>query len=140
MRIIAIDYGDVRTGVTISDPTGLLAGHTTVVQSRREGVVAEELVHFAKEHSVDELVMDSPRNMDDTGRPRAGLCRTFAARLGEVCGLKPVLWGERRTAVGAHGILRTSDKRVKQHRETVNTVTATLILEGYLTRKREETT
>ena len=43
MRIMAIDYGDARTGVAISDPTGLLAGYTTVIQSRKEGVVAEEL-------------------------------------------------------------------------------------------------
>lgn len=37
MRIMAIDYGDARTGVAISDPTGLLAGYTTVIQSRKEG-------------------------------------------------------------------------------------------------------
>ena len=46
MRIMAIDYGDARTGVAISDPTGLLAGYTTVIQSRKEGVVAEELARL----------------------------------------------------------------------------------------------
>ena len=82
MRIMAIDYGDARTGVAISDPTGLLAGYTTVIQSRKEGVVAEELARLAKEHSVDELVMGFPRNMDGTEGPRAELYRAFAARLG----------------------------------------------------------
>ena len=86
MRIMAIDYGDARTGVAISDPTGLLAGYTTVIQSRKEGVVAEELARLAKEHSVDELVMGFPRNMDGTEGPRAELYRAFAARLEEVCG------------------------------------------------------
>ena len=81
MRIMAIDYGDARTGVAISDPTGLLAGYTTVIQSRKEGVVAEELARLAKEHSVDELVMGFPRNMDGTEGPRAELYRAFAARL-----------------------------------------------------------
>ena len=80
MRIMAIDYGDARTGVAISDPTGLLAGYTTVIQSRKEGVVAEELARLAKEHSVDELVMGFPRNMDGTEGPRAELYRAFAAR------------------------------------------------------------
>ena len=77
MRIMAIDYGDARTGVAISDPTGLLAGYTTVIQSRKEGVVAEELARLAKEHSVDELVMGFPRNMDGRppGRALPGLCR-----------------------------------------------------------------
>ena len=106
MRIMAIDYGDARTGVAISDPTGLLAGYTTVIQSRKEGVVAEELARLAKEHSVDELVMGFPRNMDGTEGPRAELYRAFAARLEEVCGLKPVLWDERRTSVLHHGCRR----------------------------------
>ena len=123
MRIMAIDYGDARTGVAISDPTGLLAGYTTVIQSRKEGVV-------------DELVMGFPRNMDGTEGPRAELYRAFAARLEEVCGLKPVLWDERRTTVEAHGILHASGKRMKQHKKTVDAVAATLILEGYLTFRR----
>ena len=129
MRIMAIDYGDARTGVAISDPTGLLAGYTTVIQSRKEGVVAEELARLAKEHSVDELVMGFPRNMDGTEGPRAELYRAFAARLEEVC-------GERRTTVEAHGILHASGKRMKQHKKTVDAVAATLILEGYLTFRR----
>ena len=37
MRIMAIDYGDAHTGIAISDPTGLLAGFTTVINSRRQG-------------------------------------------------------------------------------------------------------
>jgi putative Holliday junction resolvase len=136
LRIMAIDYGDARTGVAISDPTGLLAGYTTVIQSRKVGVVAEELARLAKEHSVDELVMGFPRNMDGTEGPRAELYRAFAARLEEVCGLKPVLWDERRTTVEAHGILHASGKRMKQHKKTVDAVAATLILEGYLTFRR----
>ena len=46
MRIMAIDYGDARTGVAFSDPTGLLAGQTFLVKSRKEDVVLEELVRL----------------------------------------------------------------------------------------------
>ena len=137
---MAIDYGDARTGIAISDPTGLLAGYTTVIHSRKSEVVAEEIARLVKEHGVEELVMGFPRNMDGTEGPRAELYRAFAARLEEVCGLKPVLWDERRTTVEAHGILHASGKRMKQHKETVDAVAAALILEGYLTRKKEETT
>ena len=52
MRIMAIDYGDARTGVAISDPTGLLAGYTAVIQSRRPGQAAEEIARLAREHGV----------------------------------------------------------------------------------------
>ena len=71
MRIMAIDYGDARTGIAISDPTGLLAGYTTVIHSRKSEVVAEEIARLVKEHGVEELVMGFPRNMDGTEGPRA---------------------------------------------------------------------
>lgn len=136
MRIMAIDYGDARTGVAISDPTGLLAGYTTVIQSRKEGVVAEELARLAKEHSVDELVMGFPRNMDGTEGPRAELCRAFARQVEEAAGMPVRLWDERRTTVEAHAILSAAGKKTKQHKKNVDAVAATLILEGYLTYRR----
>lgn len=136
MRIMAIDYGDARTGVAISDPTGLLAGYTTVIHSRKADVVAEELARLVKEHQVDELVMGFPRNMDGTEGPRAELYKAFGAQVEETCGLKPVLWDERRTTVEAHNILHASGKKMKNHKKTVDAVAATLILEGYLTFKR----
>lgn len=136
MRIMAIDYGDARTGVAISDPTGLLAGYTTVIHSRRPETVAEEIAKLVQEHGVEELVMGFPRNMDGTEGPRAELYRAFAGQLETTCGLKPVLWDERRTTVEAHNILYASGKRMKNHKKTVDAVAATLILEGYLTYKR----
>ena len=138
MRIMAIDYGDARTGIAISDPTGLLAGYTTVIHSRKSEVVAEEIARLVKEHGVEELVMGFPRNMDGTEGPRAELYRAFAQQVGQVTGLTPVLWDERRTTVEAHNILHASGKRMKQHKKTVDAVAATLILEGYLTRRRTQ--
>lgn len=136
MRIMAIDYGDARTGVAISDPTGLLAGFTTVIHSRKPEAVAAELARLVREHRVEELVMGFPRNMDGTEGPRAELYRAFAGQVEAACGLKPVLWDERRTTVEAHSILHASGKRMKTHKKTVDAVAATLILEGYLTFRR----
>ena len=136
MRIMAIDYGDARTGVAISDATGLLAGFTTVIHSRKSDVVIEELNRLIAAHGVEELVMGFPRNMDGTEGPRADLYREFAARLEEACGMTVNLWDERRTTIEAHQILHAGGKKMKQHRNTVDAVAATLILEGYLTRKR----
>ena len=136
LRIMAIDYGDARTGVAISDPTGLLAGFTTVIHSRKPEAVAAELARLVREHRVEELVMGFPRNMDGTEGPRAELYRAFAGQVEAACGLKPVLWDERRTTVEAHSILHASGKRMKNHKKTVDAVAATLILEGYLTLKR----
>ena len=136
MRIMAIDYGDARTGIAISDPTGLLAGYTTVIHSRKSEVVAEEIARLVKEHGVEELVMGFPRNMDGTEGPRAELYRTFAAKVEEATGIKPVLWDERRTTVDAHRILFEAGKNAKKRKKTVDAVAASLILEGYLDFKR----
>lgn len=138
MRILAIDYGDARTGVAISDPTGMLAGFTTVIQSRKADFVASEIAWLAKEHSAEELVMGFPRNMDGTEGPRADLYRAFAKQVEEAAGMPVILWDERRTTIEAHNILHESGKRMKRHKENVDAVAASLILEGYLTKKRLE--
>lgn len=136
MRVMAIDYGDARTGVAISDPTGTLAGSTTVLPGRNRQSLLEALAALASEHQVETLVLGLPRNMDGTEGPRAALCREFAAELEQATGLTPVLWDERRSTIEAHQILHAGGKREKQHKKTVDAVAASLILEGYLTRVR----
>ena len=136
MRVMAVDYGDARTGVAISDPTGLLAGFTTVIQSHNSDFVAREIAKLVQTHGVEELIMGFPRNMDGTEGPRAALYRAFAAQLEEITGLPVTLWDERRTTIEAHAILHDSGKKMKQHKKNVDAVAAALILEGYLVRKR----
>ena len=53
MRIMAIDYGDARTGVALSDPTGFLAGQTFLIKSRKEDVVLEELAALAQKQGAE---------------------------------------------------------------------------------------
>ena len=136
MRIMAIDYGDARTGVALSDITGLLAGQTFLVKSRKEDVVLEELTALAKQQGADELVLGYPKNMDGTLGPRAEKCAAFGERLKEATGLPVILWDERRTTVDAHRILFESGKNAKKRKKTVDAVAASLILEGYLDFKR----
>ena len=133
MRIMAIDYGDAHTGIAISDPTGLLAGFTTVINSRRQEVVVEQVAALAKEHGAEELVLGHPRNMDGTLGPRAEKAEALAEILRETTGLPVVLWDERRTTIDAHQILMGTGKNAKKRKKTVDAVAAALILEGYLT-------
>ena len=133
MRVMAIDSGDARPGVAISDAAGLLAGYTTVIQSRDPDRAAEEIAKLARERQADELVMGFPRNMDGTEGPRAELYRAFAALVEESAGMPVRLWDERRTTIEAHQILHASGKKMKAHKKNVDAVAASLILEGYLT-------
>ena len=136
MRIMAIDYGDAHTGIAISDPTGFLAGFTTVITAYRPEVVAEQVAVLAKEHGVEELVLGHPKNMDGTRGPRAEKAEAMAEPLKEATGLPVVLWDERRTTIDAHQILMTGGKNAKKRKKVVDAVAASLILEGYLTFKK----
>lgn len=136
MRIMAIDYGDAHTGVAISDPTGFLAGFTTVINAYRPEAVAEQIAALAKEHGVEELVLGHPINMDGTRGPRAEKAQAMKTLLEETTSLPVVLWDERRTTIDAHQILMNSGKNAKKRKKVVDAVAATLILEGYLTYKK----
>lgn len=132
MRIMAIDYGDARTGIAISDALCMLTGFTTVIHAYTPDKVAAAIKDLIAQHQVTELVMGFPRNMDGTEGPRAALYKEFAAQLEQVTGMKPVMWDERRTTVDAHRILSQNNVRGKKRKNTVDAVAASLILEGYL--------
>ena len=132
MRIMAIDYGDQRTGLAVSDLLGMLCGEAWTVAEWNPERLAEQIGQEAKSREVGTLVLGLPRNMDGSEGPRAEKCRRFKALLEEVCGLPVVLWDERRSSIEAHAILHAAGKKEKKHRKTVDAVAASLILEGYL--------
>ena len=137
MRIMAIDYGDAHTGIAISDPTGLLAGFTTTIDAYTPEKVAAGVKALIAQHGVEELVLGCPKNMDGSEGPRAEKARAFASLLEAETGLKVVLWDERRTTIDAHHILYNAGKNAKKRKKVVDAVAASLILEGYLTRLRQ---
>lgn len=136
MRIMAIDYGEARTGIAISDPFGMLAGHTEVISSWRQEIVVERILGIIKEHGVEELVLGYPKNMDSTLGEKARVSEELAELLKERSGLPVTLWDERLTTVDAHRILRDNGRKTSKHRKNVDAVAATLILEGYLARRK----
>ena len=133
MRIMAIDYGDAHTGIAISDPTGFLAGFTTVIDAYRPDRVAEQVARLAQEHGAEKLVLGHPINMDGTRGPRSEKAQAMKQLLEEVTGLPVALWDERRTTIDAHQILFNSGKNARKRKKVVDAVAASLILEGYLT-------
>lgn len=132
MRIMAIDYGDARTGVAISDLTGTLAGEAFVIAEWNEQRAAEKIAQAARERGAERIVVGLPKNMDGTLGDRAEKCTQLARTLEELTGLPVTLWDERRTTVDAHRILHDNGRREKKHRKNVDAVAATLILEAYL--------
>lgn len=132
MRVMAVDYGDARTGIAMSDLLCSIVGSTTVLHSRNREKTIQGIAVLVQENGVGEIVVGLPRNMDGTEGVRAQLCREFAQCLEEATGITPVMWDERRTTVEAHQILSEHNYHGKKRKNTVDAVAASLILEGYL--------
>ena len=132
MKVMAIDLGDARTGIAVSDAMGWLTGFTTVIHSWDQEKTAQQIAALVRTRRPERLVMGFPKNMDGTEGPRAELYRAFSARLEDVTGMEVVLWDERRTTIEAHQILSGGGYHGKKRKNTVDAVAASLILEGYL--------
>ena len=138
MRIMAIDYGDAHTGVAVSDLTGLLAGFTTTIHTRKQEEVLDRLGALISEYGVTELVLGYPKNMDGTLGPRAEQAEAMARVLTERFSLPVKLWDERRTTIDAHNILLSAGQNAKKRKKAVDAVAAALILEGYLAYRKAQ--
>ena len=131
-RIMAIDLGDARTGLAVSDPLGLICGEAWTVEEWNMERLSRTVAEAAEERGVGLLVLGLPKNMDGTEGPRAEKSRAFRELLAQQTDLPVQFWDERRSSIEAHQILHANGKREKKHRRTVDAVAASLILEGYL--------
>ena len=132
MRVMAIDYGDTRTGVALSDLSGTLVGETFVIKSYSQERTVELVCEAILDKFPELLVVGYPKNMNGTIGPRAEKSAMFAEALREKTDVPVVLRDERLTTVDAHRILSDVGKRGKKRKETVDAVAASLILENYL--------
>lgn len=132
MRIMAIDYGDARIGLAVSDLTGLICGEAWTMQEWDRARAVKRICDEAAARDVGQLVLGLPKNMDGSEGERAALSRELAAELEAASGLPVTLWDERRSSIEAHAILHSVGKKERAHRRTVDAVAASLILEGYL--------
>ena len=132
MRILAIDYGDQRIGLALSDASAMLCGRAWTLQEWNLDRAVEQIAAAAKEHEAGLLVLGLPKNMDGTEGPRAEKSREVAKLLERASGLNVVLWDERRSSIEAHAILHANGRKEKKHRKNVDAVAASLILGGFL--------
>ncbi|MFR6024792.1 MAG: Holliday junction resolvase RuvX [Oscillospiraceae bacterium] len=129
---MALDYGDARTGVAISDLNGILCGETLVLNEWDAERLAQRVSALARERGCGLILLGLPLNMDGSEGPRAEKARQFAALLRALDVPEVLLRDERRTSVEAHAILRANGRREKRHRQNVDAVAAQLILETFL--------
>jgi putative Holliday junction resolvase len=138
MRIMALDVGNKRIGVALSDPTGTLASGVAVVAHRSREADAGAVAALARENEVAEIVVGLPLLLSGKAGEQARGAKRLGAELKRVSGLPVVYWDERMTTAAAHRLMYEAGIPGRRHAKRVDAAAAELILQSYLDwRKRE---
>jgi putative Holliday junction resolvase len=132
-RYLALDIGNRRIGVAVSDELGLTAQPVLTLErrhNRREDL--RSLARLARRFAVAGIVVGNPLHLSGELSPQAVKTQAFAAELGELTGLPIHLWDERLTSRQAHLILYEAGHARQEHRRVVDQVAATLILQSFM--------
>ena len=131
-RVLGVDYGDVRTGIAISDDSRFLSSGIATLRENGMVKTAERVAKEAAERGAVLIVCGLPRKMDGSEGPRSEVIRAFVSYLTEYTDIPIELWDERLSTVEAHRILSASNVGGRKRKAVVDTLAAEIILQSYL--------
>ena len=133
MKILAVDYGDSRTGLAVCDPGEILATPIKPqIEEKAMAKVAAKICEAAQANRAELIVVGLPRNMDGTEGARAQKSRKLGDLVAKMSGLHVRMWDERQTTITAAGFLSESGTFGKKRKAILDSVSASVILENYL--------
>lgn len=134
---MSVDYGDRRTGIALSDIRGILASPLTVIKESYQPKLAKEIVSLAVDNDVKTVVIGLPRNMDGSYGYRCDECKSLGEAISNInAKLNICFEDERLTTVMAHNVLSENNVRGKKRKDTVDAVSAVMILQSYLDKNK----
>lgn len=134
---MSVDYGDRRTGIALSDIRGILASPLTVIKESYQPKLAKEIVSLAVDNDVKTVVIGLPRNMDGSYGYRCDECKSLGEAISNInAELNICFEDERLTTVMAHNVLSENNVRGKKRKDTVDAVSAVMILQTYLDKNK----
>ncbi len=136
MVILAVDLGKARTGLAVCDKEEMLSSPLTQINEYNRENLIEKISRIADERKAELIVVGLPKNMDGSEGESAQNAREFASELNKATGIDVDMQDERGTTITAHNYLNTTNTRGKKRKSVVDTLSATIILEDYL-RKRK---
>lgn len=139
MKIMAVDYGDVRTGLAMCDRTEFLASPLGVITEKSLAKTVEKIVYAVREYEAAMIVVGLPLNMDGTEGARAEKCRRVATMISNILPDIPVeMWDERSTTKSAMAYMNETDTRGKKRKEQLDEAAAAIILDSYLSYRHNQ--
>lgn len=143
MRIMGLDFGSKTVGVAISDSLLVTAQGIEIIRRREENKLRRTLARIEElivEYEVSEIVLGLPKHMNGTEGVRVELTNEFKEKLERRTGLPVTLWDERLTTVAADKAMMEAGVRRENRGNYVDMIAASLILQGYLDRRKNEAT
>ena len=131
-RYLGVDYGDVRTGLAVSDISGFLAGAIGQISPGGMKNTAVAVAAEAARQGAVLIVVGLPKNMDGSEGFRAEAVRAFAALLAEYTDIPYVFYDERLPTACAHQFLNLTETGGKKRKAVIDTLSAQIILQNYL--------
>ena len=131
-RIMGLDVGDKRIGISLSDLLMLTAQGKETYQRRELQADLDYLAQTAKENNVVKFVCGLPKNMNGTLGEQAEKTQEFADALSEHTGIPVEFFDERLTSASAHKTLLEADMSRKKRKQVVDKLAAVYILQGYM--------
>lgn len=139
-RVIALDVGDVRIGIAMSDPTGTIAQPLEVYRRVGWGPDSRYVKALCDRYGASRVLLGLPLNMDGSLGPQAQKAQAFGQVL-EKLGLHVLYQDERMTTVTAERVLIGGNVRREDRKLYVDKLAAAVILEQWLAsqgRQKEE--
>ena len=137
MKIMAIDYGNTRTGIAFCDVKDILASPHSVIKETYQPKLIDKLLEIINNEKPELIVIGLPRNMDGSHGFRCDECKALGEELRKTCSIPIDYQDERLTTVLAHNALSENNVRGKKRKETVDAVSAVMILQNYIDSKRK---
>ena len=131
-KVMGLDYGEVRIGISFSDMTRLIASPFETFTRKNLDYDLAYLSNLIKEKGVKKVVFGLPLNMDGSEGERVQATREFAKQLVERSGIAVDFMDERLTSVSAENILVQANVRRDKRKKVIDKLAATIILQEYL--------
>ncbi len=137
-KYLSVDYGDKRTGLAECDLSGQLASGITTISEGGMKKTAERVVKEAESRFCKKIIVGLPKNMDGTEGPRADVVKAFVSLLSEITDIPIEFFDERMSTMAAYRYLDSAGTFGKKRKEVIDTLSAELILQGYLDREKTQ--